>query len=72
MPMSARVDAVVRELLDAGDAYRAGYGAVLRAPRDIPPADAATPPVLITAYDGDPLQAHIDRLGAMPAGWRAA
>lgn len=68
----ARVDAVVREMLDAGDAYRVGYGAVLRAPRDIPPIDAVTPPVLITAYDGDPLQEHIDRLGDMPAGWSAA
>lgn len=67
----ARVDAVVRELLDSGNAYRTGYGAVLRAPRDIPPADAVTPPALITAYDGDPLQPHLDRLGAMPSGWRA-
>jgi haloalkane dehalogenase len=66
-----RVHAVVMEMLDAGDAYRLGYGAVLRAPRDIPLPDAITPPVLITAYDGDPLQAHIDRLGEMPAGWKA-
>jgi haloalkane dehalogenase len=68
----ARVHAVVMEMLDSGDAYRLGYGAVLHAPRDIPPPDAVTPPVLITAYDGDPLQAHIDRLGTMPAGWSAA
>ncbi|MDM7957475.1 alpha/beta fold hydrolase [Blastomonas sp.] len=67
----ARVDMAVREMLDAGDAYRAGYGAVLRAPRDIPPPDTVTPPVLISAYDGDPLQVHLDRLGTMPAGWRA-
>lgn len=67
----ARVDATVRDFLDSGDAYRAGYGAVLRAQRDIPPTDAVTPPVLITAYDGDPLQAHIARLGAMPANWSA-
>jgi len=67
----ARVHAVVMEMLDAGDAYRAGYGAVLRAPRDIPSPDTLTPPVLITAYDGDPLQAHIDRLGEMPKGWAA-
>ncbi len=66
-----RADAVVREMLDAGDAYRLGYGAVLRAPRDIPPPDAITPPVLITAYNGDPLQTHLDRLGTMPAGWQA-
>jgi pimeloyl-ACP methyl ester carboxylesterase len=68
----ARVDATVQDMLAAGNAYRAGYGAVLRAPRDIPAAGAVTPPVLITAYDGDPLQAHIDRLGALPAGWEAA
>ncbi len=67
----ARVHAVVMEMLDAGDAYRAGYGAVLRAPRDIPPAEAETPPVFITAYDGDPLQAHIDRLGDLPTSWSA-
>lgn len=66
-----RVHAVVMDMLDAGDAYRAGYGAVLRAPRDIPPPDAAVPPVLITAYDGDPLQTHLARLGELPAGWRA-
>lgn len=67
----ARVDAVVQDFLASGNDYRAGYGAVLSAPRNIPAADAVTPPVLITAYDGDPLQEHIDRLGAMPAGWSA-
>ncbi len=67
----ARVHAIVMEMLDAGDAYRLGYGAVLRAPRDIPRPDTVTPPVLISAYDGDPLQAHIDRLGEMPKGWEA-
>lgn len=71
-----RVAQAVSEMLDAGDAYRAGYGAVLRAPRDIPspdafPKDGNWPPCLITAYDGDPLQAHIDRLGAMPPSWSA-
>lgn len=66
-----RVDQAVMEMLDSGNHYRAGYGAVLRAPRDIPAEDASVPPCLITAYDGDPLQSHIDRLGAMPAGWSA-
>ena len=66
----ARVNQAVSEMLDAGNDYRAGYGAVLRAPRDIP-EDEGAPPCLITAYDGDPLQAHIDRLGAMPPKWRA-
>ncbi len=66
-----RVEAMVRDMLDSGDAYRLGYGAALSAPRDIPAPDAVTPPVLITAYNGDPLQAHLARIGEMPAGWRA-
>ncbi len=66
-----RVAQAVSEMLDAGNAYRAGYGAVLRAPRDIPPAEADVPPCLISAYDGDPLQGHINRLGPMPKGWGA-
>ncbi|MFN6934101.1 MAG: alpha/beta hydrolase, partial [Tsuneonella sp.] len=68
---AGRVHAAVMEMLDAGDAYRAGYGAVLRAPRDIPAPDSITPPVLITAYQGDPLCAHIERLGEMPPNWHA-
>ncbi len=67
----ARVNQAVMEMLDAGNHYRAGYGAVLRAPRDIPAVGADVPPCLITAYNGDPLQAHIDRLGEMPTGWSA-
>jgi haloalkane dehalogenase len=67
----AAVHAIVLDMLASGDAYRAGYGAVLRAKRDVPPVDAHVPPVLISAYDGDPLQAHIDRLGPMPASWSA-
>lgn len=67
----AQVSQTVSEMLDAGEHYRAGYGAVLRAPRDIPPAGEDVPPCLISAYDGDPLQAHIDRLGEMPASWSA-
>lgn len=66
-----KTDAVIRDMLDSGDAYRAGYGAVLRAPRDIPAPDAKTIPVLIAAYNGDPLQAHIARLGELPPSWRA-
>jgi hypothetical protein len=67
----ARVHAIILEMLDAGDYYRLGYGAVLRGQRDIPPVDAITPPVLITAYTGDPLKDHLERLGSMPAGWEA-
>jgi pimeloyl-ACP methyl ester carboxylesterase len=67
----ARTHEVVLEILDAGDSFRLGYAAVLQAPRDIPPPDAVTAPVLITAYDGDPMQAHIDRLGALPQSWAA-
>lgn len=66
-----RVQASIRDLLDSGNHYRDGYGAVIRAPRDIPDGAAQVPPCLITAYDGDPLQAHIARLGDMPANWAA-
>ncbi|MDJ0977611.1 MAG: alpha/beta fold hydrolase [Erythrobacter sp.] len=66
-----KVAQAVSEMLDSGNAYQVGYGAVLRAPRDIPAIGSEVPPCLISAYDGDPLQAHIDRLGEMPAGWRA-
>jgi haloalkane dehalogenase len=66
-----RVDAIMREILDAGDSFRLGYAAVLKAPRDIPPPDSVTPPVLITAYTADPLHTHLARLGEMPANWQA-
>ncbi|MEL7190261.1 MAG: alpha/beta fold hydrolase [Pseudomonadota bacterium] len=66
-----KVALAVSEMLDAGNAYQAGYGAILRAPRDIPSVDANAPPCLITADDADPLQVHIDRLGDMPMGWHA-
>ena len=38
MTIQRSVHAIVMEMLDAGDAYRLGYGAVLSAPRDIPAA----------------------------------
>lgn len=60
----------VMDLLASGDAYRLGYGAVLRANRDVPPAGAPTPPTLLTAADADPLQKHIARLGPLPPQWR--
>ncbi len=40
----ARIDATVREMLDSGDAYRAGYGAVLAAPRACPARTEPMPP----------------------------
>jgi haloalkane dehalogenase len=67
----AKVDLVIQDMLNSGDAYRLGYGAVLRGSRDIPPQGAITPPVLITAYEGDPLKDHLERLGDMPIGWTA-
>jgi haloalkane dehalogenase len=68
----ARVQAIVMEMLDAGDAYRFGYNAALQAAPWTPPVDASTAPVLISAYTGDPLQAHIDRLPPLPAMWRTS
>ena len=67
----ARIDVIIQDMLNSGDAYRLGYGAVLRGGRDIPPADAITPPVRITAYRGDPLEQHLARLHDMPGGWEA-
>ena len=66
-----KVHEIILEILDAGDSFRLGYAAVLQAPRDIPPPDAEVAPVLITAYDGDPMQEHIDRLAQLPKGWEA-
>jgi pimeloyl-ACP methyl ester carboxylesterase len=67
----ARVDAIIEEMLDSGDAYRAGYGAVLRASRDLPGPEERTCPVLISAYEADPLHAHLSRLGTLPDLWSA-
>lgn len=67
----ARIHAIICDLLDSGDAYRNGYGAVLQAQNDVAPAGHITPKCLIVAYDGDPLQDHIDRLGPLADGWEA-
>jgi haloalkane dehalogenase len=56
------------DMLYAGDAYRVGYGAVVRAKRDLPAEDVAVP-TLIVSFDGDPLKAHLDRLGILPSRW---
>jgi haloalkane dehalogenase len=68
----AAAQPIVMECLAAGNSFSLGYAAVLRAKRDVPPAGSETPPVLISAYDGDPLKAHIDRLGEVPPNWRVA
>lgn len=68
---AAQTQEIVMEMLDSGEAYAHGYAAVLRAPREIPAPGDPTPPVLITAYNGDPLQDHIDRLGPLPPAWQA-
>ena len=62
----------VMQMLDSGDAYRAGYGAVLRSLRTMPPADAEYPPVLFSTFRGAPMEAHLDRIGEMPGNWRKA
>ncbi len=63
---------IVMECLSAGNSFSLGYAAVLRARRDVPPPGEPTPPVLISAYDGDPLKAHLARLGEVPPSWRIA
>lgn len=66
-----RVNAIVMEMLDAGNAYRFGYRAVLLAPGEVPPPNADTAPVLLSAYRGDPLGAHLERIDQLPKNWRA-
>ncbi|WP_448582219.1 alpha/beta fold hydrolase [Thermaurantiacus sp.] len=68
----AQAQPIVMDCLAAGNSFSLGYAAVLRANRDVPPPGAPSPPVLISAYDGDPLKAHIARLGDVPANWRIA
>lgn len=68
----AQAQPIVMECLAAGNSFSLGYGAVLRAKRDVPAPGQPTPPVLISAYDGDPLKAHIARLGEVPPNWRIA
>jgi pimeloyl-ACP methyl ester carboxylesterase len=67
----ARIDSIIQDLLDSGDHYATGYAAVLRGKRDIPAPGSSTPPVRITAYTGDPLKDHLNRLGEMPANWES-
>ncbi len=57
------------DMLYARDNYRIGYGAVVRAKRDVPTDDRAVP-TLIVSFEGDPLQAHLTRLGKLPHNWR--
>ena len=63
---------MVMDVLAAGPSYALGYAAMLQAQRDLPAPGQPSPPVLISGYYGDPLQAHIDRLGALPPGWATA
>ncbi len=67
---AAHVHASAMDMLYAGDAYRVGYGAVVRAQRDFPD-EAHAVPTLIAAADTDPLQSHLDRLHGMPSTWQA-
>lgn len=66
-----RLHGAVMDVLAAGDTFRLGYAAVLRAKKDLPGPGEPTPPVLLTAYDGDPLKSHLGRLGSLPEGWEA-
>lgn len=64
--------AMVMDLLTAGDAYRDGYRAALTADYDVPPAGTVLPPALLASYTGDPMTAHMARFPALPDGWATA
>ena len=63
---------MVMDVLAAGPSYALGYQAMLQAARDLPEPGQPSPPTLVCGYFGDPLQAHIDRLGDLPPGWATA
>jgi hypothetical protein len=63
---------MVMDVLAAGPSYALGYAAVLQAPRELPAPGQRSAPTLISGYDGDPMQAHIDRIAALPDGWATA
>ena len=64
-----RINAMVHEVLDAGDNYRFGYNAVLQAGSDIPAAGTEINPAKIATYQGDPLALHMDRYSEFPSTW---
>lgn len=66
---AAHLHANAMDMLYAGDAYRVGYGAVVRARRDMP-ADGQAVPTLIVSFEGDPLKSHLARLEKIPHSWR--
>lgn len=68
----AAVDELAGEWLDAGDSYRQAFAGCLRAPRSLPEESAQLPPVLITAYESDPLRQHLKRAASLPGNWRIA
>ncbi|MCS6986556.1 MAG: alpha/beta hydrolase [Sphingomonadaceae bacterium] len=74
LPMASiapeRTHPIAMECLAAGNGFTKGYAAVLRAKRDVPGPGEPGPPVLVAAFDGDPLQAHLERLGHAPPHWR--
>lgn len=65
IPPPGALDAAVRDFLDAGDHYRAAYGAAFRQE-----ASAVAPrlscPTIITATPRDPLGPHLERFGNLP------
>jgi haloalkane dehalogenase len=67
----AALHLLVLDLLASADHYRHGYRAVIASPSAVPGSKANVPPVLLSAYRGDPLAEHLKTLGELPQGWRA-
>ena len=67
---TASTHEAVMDVLEVGDAYRAGYGAAFRhVEHDF--LSSLQPPSLLVFRRGDPLLAHLPRLPALPAGVHA-
>jgi pimeloyl-ACP methyl ester carboxylesterase len=65
VPPPAALDAAVRDFLEAGDHYRAAYGAAFRQEASAI-APKLTCPTMIVATPRDPLGPHLERFGNLP------
>jgi pimeloyl-ACP methyl ester carboxylesterase len=71
MPTAERLQASLVDFLRAGDNYAIAYRAAFESrPGTLFPA--LRTPLLVTAVDGDPLQAHLARYQGLPAGAQTA
>lgn len=62
-----RIHPVVMDVISSGDEYLNGYRAVIEG--DLSQFPENPPSAYLCAYNGDPLQEHLIRLGELPHNW---